>query len=217
MPRRVYHPPRGKYNRIFATLGGLLATAGVFIAIPLTQRLNDIFDTSAPPPPELVIEPPDEQSFDTDLPPDEPEPEPEPDDIVEEPGDLDFSLDLSGLTAGDGGGFVMEIPKFAMRGGDDPFDAAAMDSPPMPVTKVPPVYPNALLNRNIGGRVLVAVTVDENGDVVATNIRQSSGHPDLDKAAVNAVNKWKFKPGVRNGRRTRSNCVVPFNFEVRRN
>lgn len=217
MSRHVYRPPRGSFGRVFAILGGVLATIGVFVAIPLTQKLNDIFDDTTLPPPELVVEPPEEQSFDTEVPPEEPEPEPEPEEMVEEPGDLDFALDLDGLTAGTGSGFVIDIPKFAMNGGEDPFDAGAMDSPPMPVNKIPPVYPRSLLNKNVGGRVLVAATVDANGAVTATSIRQSSGHAALDQAALDAVSKWKFKPGVRGGRRAASTCVVPFNFEVKRN
>jgi len=217
MSRHVYRPPRGSYSRLYAILGGVVATIGVFIAIPLTQKLTAIFDNSTPPPPELAIEPPEEQSFEIDTPPDEPEPEPEPEEIVQDPGDLDFSLELGDLSAGTGGGFLIEIPKFALGGGEDPFDAAAMDSPPMPVNKIPPVYPRALLNKNIGGRVLVAATIDANGTVTATSIRQSSGHSALDQAAIDAVSKWKFKPGVRSGRRTTATCVVPFNFEVKSN
>lgn len=217
MSRHVYRPPRGSYSRLFAILGGVVATIGVFIAIPLTQKLNDIFDNSTPPPPELAIEPPEEQAFEMETPPEEPEPEPEPEEMVEEASDLDFNLDLGDLSTGTGGGFLLEIPKFALNGGEDPFDSAAMDSPPMPVNKIPPVYPRSLLSKNVGGRVLVAVTVDANGTVTDTSIRQSSGQAALDQAAIDAVSKWKFKPGVRNGRRSTATCVVPFNFEVKRN
>jgi protein TonB len=31
-------------------------------------------------------------------------------------------------------------------------------------------------------------------------LRQSSGYADLDTAAANAVNGWKFVPGVKDGR-----------------
>lgn len=196
--------------------GGLLATIGVFVAIPLTQKLTDILDPSSAPPPELSIEPPEDQSFDMDEPPEEPEPEPEPEDMVEEATDLDLGIDLGDLTAGTGGGFLMEIPKFAMKGGDDAF-GGDLDAPPTPVNKLPPTYPRTLLSKGIGGRVLVSCTVDTNGQVAATSIKQSSGHPDLDKAAINAVNKWKFKPGTKAGRKVKATCIVPFNFEVKKN
>jgi protein TonB len=53
--------------------------------------------------------------------------------------------------------------------------------------------------------------------VVSTSIKKSSGNTELDKAAINAVTKWKFKPAQKAGRNMRANCVVPFNFEVKKN
>jgi len=217
MSRHVYRPQKSRFTGIFAILGGVLATIGVFVAIPLTQKLNDIFDSSSAAPPELTVEPPEEQEFEIEEPPDEVEEEPEPEELVEESTDFDLGIDLGDLTAGTGGGFVMEIPNFAMKGGDDVFGGGDMDSPPTAINKLPPTYPSSLLSKGIGGRVLIACTVDEAGRVVSTTIKQSSGHPDLDKAAINAVNKWKFKPGTRAGRKVKSTCIVPFNFEVKKN
>jgi protein TonB len=136
--------------------------------------------------------------------------------MAQESSDLDLGLDLGDLTAGTGGGFIMEIPKFNMKGGDDAF-GGDLDSPPTPVNKLQPIYPSSLLSKGIGGRVLITCTVDDTGRVAATSIKQSSGHPDLDKAALNAVNKWKFKPGTKAGRKIKATCVVPFNFEVKKN
>jgi protein TonB len=216
LSRHVYRPPKSRLTGIISVIGGLLATIGVFVAIPLTQKLTAILDGSSAPPPEVSIEPPEDQSFEMDEPPEEPEPEPEPEEMVEESTDLDLGIDLGDLTAGTGGGFLMEIPKFAMKGGDDMF-GGDLDSPPTPVNKLPPTYPGSLLSKGIGGRVLVTCSVDETGRVVAASIKQSSGHPDLDKAAINAVNKWKFKPATKGGRKIKATCVVPFNFEVRKN
>jgi periplasmic protein TonB len=217
LSRHVYRPPKSKSTNIIAVFGGLLATIGVFVAIPLTQKLTTILDPSSAPPPELSIEPPEDQSFEMDEPPDEPEPEPEPEEMVESSNDLDLGIDLGDLTAGTGGGFLMEIPKFAMRGNDDAFGSGDLDSAPMPANKFPPVYPRALLSKGIGGRVLISCTVDAAGQVTSTAIKQSSGHPELDQAAVSAVNKWKFRPGTKNGRKVKATCIVPFNFEVKKN
>lgn len=196
--------------------GGFLATVAVFIAIPLTQKLTAILDGSSTPPPEMSVEPPEDQSFDMDEPPEEPEQEPEPEEMVEESTDLDLGIDLGDLTAGTGGGFLMEIPKFAMKGGDDAF-GGDLDSPPTPINKLPPTYPSSLLSKGIGGRVLVSCSIDVDGRVTTASIKQSSGHPDLDKAAISAVNKWKFKPAIKGGRKVKATCIVPFNFEVKKN
>lgn len=215
MSRHVYRPPRGSYTGIFAVIGGLLATVAVFIAIPLSQKLSVMFDDNQAEPPEIVVEPPEEQDFETEEPPEEVEEEPEPEEMVEESTDLDLGIDLGDLTAGTGGGFTMEIPEFGLQGGDDPF-GGDLDGPPQPTRKVPPTYPSSLLSKGVGGRVLVTVTIDATGKVVGTRIKQSSGQPELDKAAINAVNRWKFKPGTKGGKKVKSIAVVPFNFEVKK-
>jgi protein TonB len=90
-----------------------------------------------------------------------------------------------------------------------------VDAPPTPVSKIQPNYPSTLLSKGIGGKVLVACVVDETGKVTSSKIKQSA-HPELDKAALAAVSKWKFKPAQKAGRNVRASCVVPFNFEVKK-
>ena len=214
MARHVYRPPRGKLTGIFAVIGGLIATVAVFIAIPLSQKLSQMANRDEPEPPEITVEPPDDIDFETEEPPEEVEEEPEPEEMVEESMDLDIGIDLGDLTTGTGGGFVMEIPDFGLKGGDDAF-GGDLDAPPQPTSKIPPTYPSSLLSKGVGGRVLISCTIDATGKVIATSIKSSSGHPDLDKAAINAVNRWKFKPGTKGGKPTKSVAVVPFNFEVK--
>lgn len=217
MVRHVYRPPKNKLTPLISVIVGLLATIGVFIAIPLTQKLTAILDDNSAPPPEFTVEAPEDQSFETEEPPEEMEEEPEPEEMVEEASDLDLGLEVADLATGGGGGFLMEIPKFAMKGGDDAFGGGDLDAPPTPVNKLQPTYPSSLLSKGVGGRVVVNCVVDESGKVVSTRIKQSSGHGDLDKAAINAVNKWKFKPGTKAGKKVKSTCNVPFNFEVKKN
>lgn len=215
MARHVYRPPRGKFTGIFAVIGGLVATIAVFVAIPLSQKLSQMLDPKQAEPPEMTVEPPEEMDFEADEPPEEVEEEPEPEEMVEESSNLDLGIDLGDLTGGTGGGFVMEIPNFSMKGGEDSF-GGDLDAPPQPTSKIPPTYPSSLLSKGVGGRVLISCTIDTAGKVTATTIKQSSGHPDLDKAAINAVNRWKFKPGTRGGKNVKSVAVVPFNFEVKK-
>ncbi len=214
MARHVYRPPRGKFTGIFAVLGGLVATVAVFVAIPLSQKLSQFLDRAQPEPPVTVVEPPTVDFIEDDIPPEPVDDDPPPDDVVEEPS-VDLGMDLGELTTGTGGGFVMEIPNFGMKGGDDAF-GGDLDAPPQPTSKVPPTYPSSLLSKGVGGRVLVSCTIDASGKVTGTSIKSSSGHPDLDKAAINAVNRWKFKPGTRGGKKVKSIAVVPFNFEVKK-
>ena len=215
MSRHVYRPPKGRFTDMLAALGGLVAAGAVFILIPITQKLSEILGTPTTLPPEVVVEPPEDQSYDLEQPPEESEPEPEPEEMPEEPTDLDLGLEAADLTAGTGGGFLMEIPKFATAGGEDPF-GADMDSPPVPVNRLPPQYPSSLLKKGIGGKVVVTCVIDESGRLVSSKIKQSSGQPELDKAALSAVTRWKFKPATRGGKKIKATCNVPFNFEVRK-
>lgn len=211
----VYRPPRGRFTGVFAILGGVVATVAVFVAIPLSQKLADQFSPPIEAPPEIEIEPPEDFTAEIEEPPEEPE-EPPPEEPLEEPSNLDLGMDLGDLSVGTGGGFVVEIPKFALGGGDDPFGAGGIDSPPQPVAKSQPVYPSSLLSKGIGGKVVVACMVDASGKVTSAKIRNSSGNRALDDAALAAVRKWKFKPAVRNGKAAKATALVPFNFEVKR-
>ena len=180
-----------------------------------------IVDISVPPPPPP---PPEEETMEE---PEELEESIEPLEMAandatpaESSADLDLGIDIDDLAASTGSGFVMDIPRFGKGslGGSDGEGALGeeMDTPASPVSKTPPTYPSSLLSKGIGGRVLVNCTVDDTGRVTGTSIKQSSGHPDLDKAAVNAVNKWKFKPATKAGRKLKASCIVPFNFEVKK-
>lgn len=196
-------------------MAGIVATIGVFVVIPLTQKLSEITGRTSPPPPEFEIEAPEDFTFEPDPPP-EPDPEPEPEDIVEEAMDLDLGLEVADLLMGTGGGFLMKIPTFGMGGSDNPFGSGELDGPPQPIHKIQPTYPSSLLSRGIGGRVVVRCVVDTEGKVISTKIQSSSGHRELDRAAISAVSRWKFKPGSRGGEKVKSVCNVPFNFEVKK-
>jgi protein TonB len=62
---------------------------------------------------------------------------------------------------------------------------------------VEPVYPELAKRARVQGRVILVVTVDEEGNV--SDIRVSSGHPLLDEAALTAVRQWKYSPTLLNG------------------
>ncbi|MGD7653301.1 MAG: energy transducer TonB [Verrucomicrobiales bacterium] len=211
----VYRPPRGRYTGVFSILAGVVATIAVFVAIPLSQKISEAVSPTAMPQPEIEVEPPEFAEMDEPPPPEEVEEEP-PEEPMEEAPNLDLGIDLGDLSVGAGGGFVVEIPKFAMGGGDDPFGGGDLDSPPQAFAKSQPIYPSRLLSKGIGGKVLCALTIDADGKVTGAKVRQSSGNADLDSAALKAARKWKFKPAVRGGKKVKATALVPFNFEVKR-
>lgn len=63
----------------------------------------------------------------------------------------------------------------------------------------PPVYPQRELRRGIGGTTVVAFTLGADGKINGAQVKTSSGNKNLDKAAVDAVLKWKTVPLDKNG------------------
>lgn len=75
-----------------------------------------------------------------------------------------------------------------------------------------PAYPS--ISRRMGeqGKVMLRVYVNEQGQPERIELQQSSGFDRLDKAAMDAVRRWKFVPGKRNGVPEAMWNVVPINF-----
>ena len=99
---------------------------------------------------------------------------------------------------------VNEAAPVAMAAGDRP-EPIADQSPP-------PTYPAAALRRGDRGSVVVRVDVDAAGAPAAVTIIQRSGSRDLDRAAAEAVRRWRFQPAQSNGQPVPGSIEVPFDF-----
>lgn len=215
MKRHVYQPPKARVTDLLAALGGILATVAVFVVIPLTQKLSEFNIDEFAPPPEITVEPPKSEDFELDKPPETQKDEPPPEEVIDPPDNIDIGFDAADLATGTGGGFLIDIPQFGTKGGEDPF-GGDMDSPPTPVNRMPPQFPSKLLKDGIGGKVVVSCVIDAKGNILSSKIKQSSGQQELDKAALQAVARWKFKPARRGGKPFQATCNIPFTFEVKR-
>lgn len=60
-------------------------------------------------------------------------------------------------------------------------------------------YPKTSLMNEEQGAVTMAFLVSADGKVVESKIEKSSGHKNLDKAAIKAITACKFKPGTKDG------------------
>jgi len=69
----------------------------------------------------------------------------------------------------------------------------AITQAPTPVRKIIPAYPPRLKEDNIGGKVILQVTIDKQGNVTHV-LTLNSAHPDLNKAARSAIDQWEFAP-----------------------
>lgn len=204
--RKVYTPPSLQVSWTLAILGAMLGTLCVFLVLPLTQMISSgakrqltisHIDTAAipPPPPATEIESPPPE-------PDEMEPPPE---LSEAPLPLSLSdLDLD-VNAGTGGVLGRGID----FGGEQAlrelsiFDIADLDQKPRAVARIAPKYPKELLKAKVEGWVILLFVLDEKGKVQDARVHSSS-RSEFEKPALNAVNRWRFQPGTREGKAVRS-------------
>ncbi|MBZ1350754.1 energy transducer TonB [Alcaligenaceae bacterium LF4-65] len=76
-----------------------------------------------------------------------------------------------------------------------------------------PNYP-ALSKRNReSGTVLLLVNVDPEGNALAVTLHKSSGYERLDQAAIQAVTRWRFVPGMRGQTAISATVIVPISFK----
>lgn len=78
--------------------------------------------------------------------------------------------------------------------------------------KASPVYPAAARTMRTSGVVRVELMIDENGQVA--EVQKTSGPSLLQRAATDAVRKWRFKPFVRDGEPVKATGFVSFNFSL---
>lgn len=109
------------------------------------------------------------------------------------------------------------IPDHISRGGKTGegvgkiFDLAELDREPVVTFRSPVVVPPALKRDLLVETVRVEFVVNAQGRVVNTFVRESSDHR-YDDAAMYGVGKWKFRPGMKGGRKVASRMAVPIVF-----
>lgn len=77
-----------------------------------------------------------------------------------------------------------------------------------------PPYPAAARRRHEEGVVLISVHVTAQGRAEKVEIKQSSGFPLLDEAALNAVRDWEFVPARIGSITFASEIEVPIHFKM---
>ena len=95
-----------------------------------------------------------------------------------------------------------------------PPTAAPALTPPRPLTgrTPPPTYPARALRRGERGVVRVRADIGPDGVPTSVSVAGSSGSRQLDRAAVNAVLRWRFEPATANGQPTVGTVEVPIEF-----
>jgi TonB family protein len=86
-------------------------------------------------------------------------------------------------------------------------------TPPSVVHRERPVYPRAMKKTELVGEVTISFVVDKEGDVTNPVVVRSN-NPGFDAAAIEAVLKWKFKPGIKDGNPVNARMQVPIIFHL---
>lgn len=88
------------------------------------------------------------------------------------------------------------------------------DGPAERIAFVPPVYPAKAKRPGVKGQVTLAIVVRADGSV-ANRPRVVAAHPagrGFEEAAVDAVQRWRFKPAIRGGRPVASSLRIDVDF-----
>ena len=107
-----------------------------------------------------------------------------------------------GFGPGEGGGF-----------GGGAFRIGGGVSAPVPIFKVEPEYSEEARKAKFQGTVLLAIVVDESGQTGNVRVVRALGMG-LDEKAMEAVRKWRFKPGYKDGKPVSVLANVEVNFRL---
>jgi protein TonB len=115
-----------------------------------------------------------------------------------------------GVGPGSGGGFG---PGEGGGVGGGVFRVGGGVSPPVLLNKIEPEYSEEARKAKYQGSVLLYVQVDTTGKAINMRVLHSLGLG-LDEKAMEAVRKWKFKPGMKDGKPVTVEAQIEVNFRL---
>jgi periplasmic protein TonB len=107
-----------------------------------------------------------------------------------------------GFGPGSGGGF-----------GGGAYRIGGGVSAPIPIFQPEPEYSEEARKAKWQGTVMLSLVVDESGKAVGIKVTKSLGLG-LDEKAIEAVQKWRFKPGTKDGKPVPVIASVEVNFRL---
>ena len=115
-----------------------------------------------------------------------------------------------GVGSGKGGGFG---PGEGGGVGGGVFHVGGGVSAPVPLYKPDPEYSEEARKAKYSGTVVLSIIVDATGKPRDIKVIRSLGLG-LDEKAIEAVTKWKFRPGYRNGQPVAVQASIEVNFRL---
>ena len=77
-----------------------------------------------------------------------------------------------------------------------------------------PEYPIIARKKGWQGRLLLAVHIDKNGNVLNIHVKETSGYEILDRVSVKTIRDWKFFPARYGDRYVEDNINIPVSFKL---
>ena len=216
--RKVYQNEKNSLGLPVAIFFSVGFTALLFGFIPFAHRINKPQRTlelrkasTADLPPPVADTPPPPQIEE----PKPPEAPPEPQ-LAESQQQIPISADLD-VAMGSGGGLAGfgEVHSLAAVEAvkDEAFDVSDLEKRPEAVSQVAPAYPAELRKAKVEGSVKLVFVLTEEGRVEDPRVENSS-RPEFEKPALDAIRKWRFSPGMKDGKAVRTYIRVPMRFRV---
>lgn len=87
------------------------------------------------------------------------------------------------------------------------FGPSELDKNPEPINPKTPELPPSLTL--VEGKIVIQMTIDRDGSTSDLKLIRAS-NPEIGRIYLAALAKWKFKPGIKDGKPVRSSVVVPF-------
>ena len=82
----------------------------------------------------------------------------------------------------------------------------------IPLKNPHPPYPIVARKKGLQGKLILKVSINNDGSVKSVVVRKSSGHKILDKVSKETVEKWVFIPAKKMGKPVEANLKVPIRF-----
>ena len=159
--------------------------------------------------------------------------------LVDQPSG-DYALDSAAVVtarrwcfsqlAGDAGdGERKRVPIHFQPGSPGPDGRAGVGDPPWSgeghrvlhsllqhqIRMLPPRYPASAVREGLEGRVLLEIRIGGDGVIRSAQLAESSGHPVLDRAAIEGARSWNVRPGEATSDVSELHVVVPVEFSLR--
>lgn len=107
----------------------------------------------------------------------------------------------------------IQIPVRFLDQSEVAYSLENVDARPRPIYQVGPYYPMSMRSSGIQGRVVIEFVVSADG-LVVDPVPKSSTNPAFETPAIEAISRWRFEPGMKDGMPVPTRMVIPIGFAL---